>query len=140
MVDLTLETVYVNGDSNDGEVYLLPLQRAVDNAISGLKSTNPAPLPPVVNSYPFTGITEAQRAKQIRVAYQDTIIFALGGAFLLGMVGVVYHLVGFIATERELGMSQLVEAMMPNLKRWQPQMARIIAYHLSFSIIYTPVS
>lgn len=35
-------------------------------------------------------------------------------------------------------MSSLLEAMMPNKKRWQPQVARIISYHLSFTIIYIP--
>jgi hypothetical protein len=54
------------------------------------------------------------------------------------MVGVTYHLTGFIASERELGMSQLIEAMMPNLKRWQPQVARIVSYHFAFDLIYTP--
>jgi len=59
-------------------------------------------------------------------------------AFLIGMVGVTYHLTGFIASERELGMSQLIEAMMPNLKRWQPQVARLVSYHLAFDLIYIP--
>jgi ATP-binding cassette subfamily A (ABC1) protein 3 len=54
------------------------------------------------------------------------------------MVGVTYHLTGFIASERELGMSQLIEAMMPNLKRWQPQFARILSYHIAFDMIYGP--
>ncbi|KAA8574696.1 hypothetical protein EYC84_003946 [Monilinia fructicola] len=63
---------------------------------------------------------------------------AFGVAFLIGMVGVTYHLTGFIASERELGMSQLLEAMMPNLRRWEPQVARILSYHLAFDIIYIP--
>lgn len=35
-------------------------------------------------------------------------------------------------------MSQLIEAMMPNLRRWQPQVARILSYHLAFDILYIP--
>lgn len=35
-------------------------------------------------------------------------------------------------------MSQLIEAMMPNIHRWQPQAARFISYHQAFSIIYLP--
>lgn len=35
-------------------------------------------------------------------------------------------------------MSQLIEAMMPNVPRWQPQVARLMAYHEAFSIIYLP--
>jgi ABC-type multidrug transport system fused ATPase/permease subunit len=40
--------------------------------------------------------------------------------------------------ERERGISQLLEAMMPNRRRWQPQFARLLSYHLSFVIIYLP--
>jgi ATP-binding cassette, subfamily A (ABC1), member 3 len=43
-----------------------------------------------------------------------------------------------MAMERELGMSQLIEAMMPNPKNWQPQAARLISSHLAFDIIYFP--
>ena len=45
---------------------------------------------------------------------------------------------GFIATERETGMSTLIEAMMATKSRWQPQAARILSYHLSFSLLYLP--
>lgn len=126
--------IHVDRTTNDVEVYLLPLQRAVDNAIVSLNATSL----PAVFEYPYTSITQAQRNTNIRVNYQGAIINILGVAFLIGMVGVTYHLTGFIASERELGMSQLIEAMMPNLKRWQPQVARILSYHLAFDIIYTP--
>jgi ATP-binding cassette, subfamily A (ABC1), member 3 len=126
--------IHVDRTTNDVEIYLLPLQRAVDNAIARLNATTL----PSVSEYPYTSITQAQRNTNIRVNYQGAIINILGVAFLIGMVGVTYHLTGFIASERELGMSQLIEAMMPNLKRWQPQVARILSYHLAFDIIYVP--
>lgn len=129
----------VNKDNNDAEIYLLPLQRAVDYAIAAINTTiDQTALPQTVLEYPFTSITQAQRDIDIRVNYQGAIINILGVAFLIAMVGITYHLTGFIATERELGMSQLIEAMMPNLKRWQPQVARIISYHLAFDILYAP--
>lgn len=129
----------VNKHNNDAEIYLLPLQRAVDHAIAGVNTTiDHAVLPSTVLEYPFTSKTQAQRNTQVRVRYQGAIINILGVAFLIGMVGVTYHLTGFIASERELGMSQLIEAMMPNLKRWQPQFARILSYHIAFDIIYAP--
>jgi ATP-binding cassette subfamily A (ABC1) protein 3 len=123
-------------DTNDVEIYLLPLQRAVDNAIANV--SNSASLPSTVLEYPFTSLTQAERDTLIRVNYQGAIINILGVAFLIGMVGVTYHLTGFIAAERELGMSQLIEAMMPNLRRWEPQLARILSYHLAFDMIYAP--
>jgi hypothetical protein len=54
------------------------------------------------------------------------------------MVGVAYQLTGLIATEREIGMAQLLDCMMPNAARWQPQMARIISSHLAFDVLYGP--
>jgi len=35
-------------------------------------------------------------------------------------------------------MSQMIEAMMPNIHRWQPQAARLASYQLAFTIIYLP--
>jgi len=43
-----------------------------------------------------------------------------------------------MASERELGMSQLIEAMTPNKHRWHTQAARLLANHLAFDIIYLP--
>ena len=133
------EKIVVNKNNNDVEVYLLPLQRAVDFAIAGLNTTiDQTALPATVLEYPYTSETQAERNTAIRVNYQSAIINILGVAFLIGMVGIAYHLTGFIASERELGMSQLIEAMMPNLRRWQPQFARILSYHIAFDIIYAP--
>ncbi|TAQ86872.1 hypothetical protein B7494_g4799 [Chlorociboria aeruginascens] len=133
------EKIDVTKDTNDVEIYLLPLQRAVDYAIASVNSAiDHTALPSTVFEYPYTHITQAQRNTNIRVNYQGAIIKTLAIAFLIGMVGVTYHLTGFIAAERELGMSQLLEAMMPNLHRWQPQVARIFSYHLAFDIIYLP--
>jgi len=50
----------------------------------------------------------------------------------------MYQLVGLMAKEREFGMSDLVESMMPNVRRWEPQLARLIAHHLAFTITYSP--
>jgi ATP-binding cassette subfamily A (ABC1) protein 3 len=128
--------INVDQTTNDVQVYLLPLQRAVDEAIVNLNGTTTAL--PTVQEYPFTSLTQEQRNTSIRVNYQGAIINILAVAFLIGMVGVSYHLTGFIASERELGMSQLIEAMMPNLQRWKPQFARIISYHIAFDLMYLP--
>jgi hypothetical protein len=66
------------------------------------------------------------------------VIRILAVAFFLALVGVTYQSVGFMAMERELGMSQLMEAMMPNKRRWEPQVARLLSYHIAFDMIYLP--
>ncbi|KFY94456.1 hypothetical protein V500_03244 [Pseudogymnoascus sp. VKM F-4518 (FW-2643)] len=124
---------------NDEQIYALPLQRAIDSAIASVNKTiDQSALPKTVMEYPYTALTEEERQKLLRTKFQQTIVTALGIAFLLAMVGVVYHLSGFMATERDIGISQLIEAMMPNEKRWQPQIARLLSYHTSFTIMYAP--
>ena len=127
--------IFVNHDTNDQEIYVLPFQHAIDSLIA---SASGKTLPQNIEEYPFTFETNAQRTADIVRLYQGTVISILAVAFYLGMVGVTYQLTGHMASERELGMSQLIEAMMPNKRRWEPQLARLAAYHLSFDIIYAP--
>ena len=124
---------------NEVQIYAIPLQHAVDFAIASLSDTvDDAALPSEVREYMFTSKTREQRAIDLRKTYMNAIIDVLGVAFLGGLIFVVYHLVGQAASERELGMSSLIEAMMPNASRWQPQAARLISYHLAFDMIYGP--
>jgi ATP-binding cassette, subfamily A (ABC1), member 3 len=129
----------VHSSSNDIQLYPIPLQHAIDWTIASLNaSVSQDKLPGTILQYPYTNETESQRREEVRTRFQNTIRSALAAAFFLGQVGVIYHLVGFMCYERERGISQLLEAMMPNQRRWQPQFARLLSYHLSFVIIYLP--
>lgn len=128
------EKVFVNENTNDAEVYILPFQRIIDEAIARSAGS---PLPPT-EEFPYTSRNNEQRDARITRLYQGTLINILSLAYFIGIVGVAYQLVGLMATERELGMSQLIEAMMPNKRRWEPQAARILSTHLSFDMIYLP--
>lgn len=132
--------IVTDSTENDVEIYLLPLQHAIDRAISEEENGNngATALPEVVQEYPYTSQTKDQRDAQIRTRYMGGIIDILAVAFFIGVVGVTYQLTGIIATEREIGMAQLLDCMMPNSKRWQPQMARIIGNHLALDILYGP--
>ncbi|KAF7554007.1 hypothetical protein G7Z17_g3206 [Cylindrodendrum hubeiense] len=127
----------VETSSNDQEIYILPVQRAVDSIIVRLNSSSDTSLDDNME-YPFTTLTQEERRDRIRKVYQNIITSWMAVAFIATVIWVTYHLTGFIATERETGMSQLVDAMMPVSKPWMAQAARIIAHHLSFSIIYAP--
>ncbi|KPM35547.1 hypothetical protein AK830_g11010 [Neonectria ditissima] len=129
--------IRVDKSDNDQEVYLLPIQRAVDTAIVHLTNSSDNSLNNT-SEYSFTSLTQDERADRIREVYQRTITSWMAVAFVATVIWVTYHLTGFIATERETGMSQLVDAMMPVRKPWMAQAARIIAHHLSFSLIYAP--
>ena len=128
--------IYVNRDTNDAQIYVLPLQHEIDRVIASVDGGQP--LPNTVYQYPFTNKNQAERNANIVRLYQGTLISIIAVAFFIGMVGVTYHLVGHVAMERELGMSQLIEAMMPNKRRWSPQVVRLFAAHLSFDILYFP--
>lgn len=128
--------IYVNRDTNDAQIFVLPLQHEIDRVIASVDGQQQ--LPDTVYQYPFTNKNQAERDANIVRLYQGTVISIIAVAFFIGMVGVTYHLVGHVAMERELGMSQLIEAMMPNKNRWVPQVARLLAAHLSFDIMYFP--
>ncbi|KAK3700674.1 hypothetical protein LTR37_015863 [Vermiconidia calcicola] len=126
---------FVNSRNNDAQIYALPLQHAVDNAIATLNGSS---LPSEVRQYPYTDETPEQRERNINRLYMGTLIDILAVAYFVGIVGICYQLTGEMAKERELGMSQLIEAMMPNRKRWTPQAARLLAVHITFDILYLP--
>ncbi|KAI1124254.1 hypothetical protein F5Y10DRAFT_249972 [Nemania abortiva] len=133
--------IYVDQDDNDSEIYTLPLQRAVDAAIANLGASengNARSLPATTDEYPFTTLTKEERQEEIRRFYQSSLTNFLAVAFVLIVIGVCYHMTGHMATEREIGMSQLLDAMMPTKYLWQAQAARLLSHHLSFSIVYVP--
>ncbi|KAI9889210.1 MAG: hypothetical protein M1814_005726 [Vezdaea aestivalis] len=130
--------IKVDKQNNDAQIYAIPLQRAIDSSIASQKNQSAGSALLDATQYPYTDKTQEQRRDNIRIRYMGGIIDILAVAFFIAVVGVIYQLVGFMASERETGMSQLIEAMMPNGRRWEPQLARFLAYHLAFDIIYAP--
>lgn len=129
----------VTNNNNDQEIFALPLQHAIDFAIAAQNtSIDQAAVPPQVNEYSYTSMTQQQRKDQIRTRYMGGIIQVLGVAFFIGLVGVIYQSVGLMASERELGMTQIIEASMPNKRRWEPQAIRLLANHIAFDIMFVP--
>ncbi|KAK8097945.1 ABC transporter [Apiospora kogelbergensis] len=122
-------------NTNDAEIYTLPLQKAVDSAIGGLNGRS---LPVETREYAFTTMTQEERAEQIRQLYQQALVNFLAVAFIATIIGVCYHMTGFMATEREIGMSQLIDAMMPTKRLWEAQVARLLSHHIAFTVVYLP--
>ncbi|KAJ3959489.1 hypothetical protein N0V92_003875 [Colletotrichum tropicale] len=129
----------VSKSDNDAQVYILPLQRAVDSAIVRLNSTDGnSDLLANLQEWGFTDETEDEREASVRRRYQQTFIDYLAVSFVLALIGVSYHLPGHVATEREKGLSQLIDAMMSTRYEWEPQVARMVANFYSFATIYFP--
>jgi ATP-binding cassette subfamily A (ABC1) protein 3 len=105
--------IYVNRNDNDAETYILPFQHAIDVAIVNQfnGSANGTTFPSIVNEFPFTDKTQQQRADDIRRLYMNAVINFLGVAYFIGICGIIYQSTGHMASERELGMSQLIEAV-----------------------------
>ncbi|KAL5335820.1 hypothetical protein BJX70DRAFT_401245 [Aspergillus crustosus] len=133
------EGIDVDSTDNDQQIYLLPFQRSIDWAIARTNSSfDPSNLPHETLEYPFTSLNEEEREDQIRTRYMGAIIDVIAVAVFIGIVGVTYQLTGLIAMERELGMSQLIDCMMPNSSPWKSQAARFCAAHLALDIVYGP--
>lgn len=120
----------VTKSDNDAQRYALPLQKAVDDAITGSNRR--------IDEYPITSITNDEREAEVRRQYQGSFIKYLSVSFLIALIGVCYHMPGFIATERENGLSQLIDAMMPVKFGWHSQLARLVSHHNAFALTYLP--
>ncbi|KAH8731544.1 hypothetical protein GQ44DRAFT_642779 [Phaeosphaeriaceae sp. PMI808] len=127
--------IFVDKHDNDIQLYVLPFQRAIDQAIVSLNGTQNVP---PVNEYPYTERTQKEQDERIRVLYMGALINIMGAALYIAVCGVTYQLTGQMADERERGISQLVEAMSPAKKAWHTQFARLLSNHIAFDIIYFP--
>ncbi|KAI4949964.1 hypothetical protein J4E86_007919 [Alternaria arbusti] len=129
------EEIYVGQDDNDVQVYILPFQRAIDQAIASVEGFAAIP---ATDEYPYTERTQQEYDDRIRTLYMGALINIMGVALYIGVCGVTYQLTGQMAEERERGISQLVEAMSPAKKPWHTQFARLLSMHIAFDIIYFP--
>ncbi|PVI00400.1 P-loop containing nucleoside triphosphate hydrolase protein [Periconia macrospinosa] len=127
--------VYVNRDDNDAQLFILPFQHAVNQAIASLNNTR---APETIEEFPFTERTQEERDNDILRLYMGALVDLMAVAIYIGVCGVTYQLTGQMASERELGISQLVEAMSPAKKPWHTQAARLLSMHIAFDIIYLP--
>lgn len=107
---------------------MLPVQFAVDQAIA--KHEDPDAQPLRVNQYIYTTQSQEEYDDEVRQRFSSGVINYLSVALLIGMVGIVYHLTGWMAHERERGLSTLVEAMGGR------KTARMLSYILSFTAMY----
>lgn len=110
----------------------LPLQWAVDSHIGNF-SSSPKPFQQAWSGYFFSGYTEPEAGAPTNGPVWLALVgMFVGPIFILILIGVVYHLSVFVATERQSSMSELMQAQMVT------DTPRILATILSFLIIYFP--
>lgn len=132
------DRIYVDKTDNDIELYILPFQQAIDSTIASVSGNGTSTPSYTIDEYPYTSLTAKERDELIRRLYMGALISILAVAYFIGVCGVTYQLTGQMASERELGISQLVEAMTPATSRWHTQAARLLSNHLAFDILYIP--
>ncbi|KAF2006147.1 P-loop containing nucleoside triphosphate hydrolase protein [Amniculicola lignicola CBS 123094] len=126
----------VKSRSNGPQIYLLPLQRAVDEEIIA-RSRPQNPLPKI-DGILFTRGTQAELTESRTSNYLSLCINLFGTIFSFAMIGLVYHMTSFVATERELGMSGLIDTMIPGATAVRGRIARQVSTYISFAMIYLP--
>lgn len=131
--------INVDKNNNDAEIFPIPLQHAINSAIAQLGSGSGAKaLPTTIKAYPYTSETQKEWDKKLVTGIQNVIARYIGVVWYIGFVGLCYQLVGVMAKEREEGMADLLESMMPNANRWEPQVARLLGHWIAFTLVYFP--
>lgn len=113
------------------ESHHFPVQWAVDSSIFRAVFGDDG-VPPTPVEVPFTTITQSQRLEALRLSFVRGTREIIALAFLVGFVGVIYHLVGYVCTERELLLTQLLDVMGCS------NIARLLSWHVSFDLFYGP--
>ncbi|THV46424.1 hypothetical protein BGAL_0387g00030 [Botrytis galanthina] len=109
---------------------LLPLQWAIDSSIGSFSKTAPP------SELPWSGYFGDQATDSSSpldtASWFEVIYYFVAPAFLLALIGVVYHASLFVASERELGMAELLDAQTCT------KTPRILSTIASFVAVYSP--
>ncbi|KAF2196170.1 P-loop containing nucleoside triphosphate hydrolase protein [Delitschia confertaspora ATCC 74209] len=131
----------ITNNNNGVQVYTLPLQLAVDTEIisrAGPGKANVTQLPGTINDIIYTEGTEEDRLQNSKSSYLSLCIYIFGVIFSFAMVGPVYHMPAFIAHEREIGMSDLIDTMIPGGSASWARLIRMVSTYVSFVSVYLP--
>ncbi|KAI1659759.1 P-loop containing nucleoside triphosphate hydrolase protein [Daldinia decipiens] len=107
------------------KVYL-PLQLAIENAMLNLTESP--------DFMPYTYQTQEEEDEQSRRGFLITALYLLSFIYYITFIPVGHHVAGMIASERESGMSDLIDAMGGGVA-WP----RVLSYVFTFDILYLPL-
>ncbi|KAJ4289655.1 hypothetical protein N0V90_010984 [Kalmusia sp. IMI 367209] len=127
----------VTKDTNSPEVYTMPLQRAVDAEIVA-RSKDRTSFPQVTKTIVYSAENQESLDESRTSNFLALCIYAFGTLFTFTLIGIVYHMTSFVSHERELGMSGLIDTMIPGGSNIRGRLARQIATYISFMIVYFP--
>jgi ATP-binding cassette subfamily A (ABC1) protein 3 len=108
------------------EGFWLPLQAAIDNAIS-----NTSVLP---DAFSYANGDQAQYNRNQKASFLYLALYILSFVFFASMATMSHHVASMMSSERESGISQLVDAMGGDVV-WP----RVMSYVITFDILYLPI-
>ena len=124
---------------NGAEKDLLPLQRAVDMEIMRQSGSNVTSQPiSETNVLLYTDQDQSVLDDSRTSTYLNLAIYAFGPIFAFTLIMIVYHMATFVARERELGMSGLIDTMISGGSSIRGRIVRQIATYISFTAVYFP--
>lgn len=126
---------YVNANDNDVQVFVLPFVHAIDAQIARVEGV---PFPTEQYEYPFTYETRQDRADEIQRFFMRALGNYLAVTMFIGICGITYHLPGHLATEREIGISSLIDSMLYTSHQGLAMIARLASVYISFAMVYLP--
>ena len=110
----------------DVEGFFLPLQMSIDNALTGSSD--------VPEAFSFTSTDQATKDREVRDQYLQVATYILSFVFFASMMMVCHHVSSMITSERETGLSGLIDAMSGGAA-WP----RIASYMIVFDLLYLPL-
>jgi ATP-binding cassette subfamily A (ABC1) protein 3 len=128
----------IRSSTNGPQGSLLPLQRAVDQEITKRTQSMITSQLPNADVILFTDQDQSALDKSRTSNYLNMAIYVFGPVFVFTLIDVVYHMTSFVARERELGMSGLIDTMISGGSNVRGSLVRQIATYLSFAAIYLP--
>ncbi|KAH7089962.1 hypothetical protein FB567DRAFT_315520 [Paraphoma chrysanthemicola] len=132
-------SVDVTSDRNGPEIDLLPLQRALEREIIAQSGSNNASrIPDKMDVILYTEQDQTVLDSSRTSNYLMYCIYAFGPIFAFALLELVYHLTSFVAKERELGMSGLIDTMISGGSSVRGRLVRLISTYISFALIYFP--
>jgi ATP-binding cassette subfamily A (ABC1) protein 3 len=128
----------VTRDQNNAEIYTVPLQRAVDAEIIARSKPDQGGSLPNIKTVVYTSQNQQSLDDSRTSNFLALCIYAFGILYTFTLIGIVYHMTSFVSSERELGMSGLIDAMIPGGSNIRGRLVRQIATYISFALIYFP--
>jgi ATP-binding cassette subfamily A (ABC1) protein 3 len=129
----------ITSQNNGPEVDLLPLQRALEREIINSVDSNAASkMSDKLDVILYTDQDQSVLDDSRTSNYLMYCIYAFGPIFAFALLELIYHLTSFVARERELGMSGLIDTMISGGSNIRGRMVRQIATWVSFALVYFP--